>query len=1175
MTEIGEETQLFVTGYDGDTTWKSSDDSVATVADGLVTAVGKGDATITLETEDATLSCIVSVAYKGMNPVLPPSWRLFIPDGEPRNFNGVMYIYGSKDTYGQGSCSDSYHVIYSSDLVHWTDAGESFSVRDLPAGNGNMTRLWAPDCVYNPATEKYYLFSCGRDQDGKYFIAESDVPTGPFTNAREITYKGERIGNIDPGVLVDDDGTMWLAIAGTEAQERPMPFGGRFRYGKLDPETNYSTVIDGSVIDVHDSMIADGFHPFEGPSLRKFNDIYYLIYVSSRDGAIAPSRMSYLYSTDISKNEWQYGGTLIDTYDLLANVNVHGSIEYFNGEYYISYHRLTPGVGSRSFVLEKISLGSDGKFSQAKVTSSGAKGSFTLNEDIKAASACVLSGGRNDRRFTSRPAAASPTGYEQYAYGYFNAEGQYFGFSSVNLGFSARMAYLNVKTTAPGAVVELSTSPDGAAFASFALPNTGNEWREISTDITGFVWFTQDVYVRLRTVPESGRVDFDQFSINSRPKTDPNAPRLNMVAFMTEIGEETRLIVSGYEGDVTWSSSDESVAIITGSGGSAVVTDGGSAVLTADGVDGGVGGGGAVVVADGVGGGGAVVTADGSIVITAVGKGDATITADTGAYQLTCIVSVGYEGQNPVLPPSWRLFIPDGEPHNFNGVMYVYGSKDPYGSGSCSESYHSIYSTDLIHWVDAGTSFSLDDLPPGNEAVSALWAPDCFYDPATEKYYLLSCGTDYDGKYYIASSDSPSGPFKNAREITYQGGQIGNIDPGALVDDDGTVWLAIAGNESQERPMPFGGRFRYGKLDPETGYTTVIDGSMIDVNDAMFADGFHPFEGPSFRKFNGIYYLIYVSSRDGAIAPSRLSYLYTTDIAGGEWTYGGTIVDTYDLLRNVNVHGSIEYYNGEYYAGFHRLTPGVGSRSYQMEKITIGEDGLIAQAELTSSGPKGAFSQGERIQAASAFMLSGGRDDLRFAARPAATSPTGYEQYAYGYFNAVSQYFGYRYVDFGDAEVGALVASVRTTGGNAVLTFKDAPDGNVISVLNLPDTQGEWQDVIGSVPASPEGKQAVYVELTAAPNAGRVELDWFSFDGRATYAEIDSPARMNVRLRSTAQLQFSVDGVGYEFVSSNPGIVRVDHNGVVTPVRAGSAVVSIRTIDGSGLVDSVLVNVTP
>jgi beta-xylosidase len=1128
MTEAGDQTQIGLIGAES-ASWSSDNAAVAEVdGNGLVTATGKGDATITADVGGTRLTCIVSVGYKGMNPALPPSWRLFVPDGEPRNFDGVMYVYGSKDIYGQGSCSDSYHVIYSADLVHWTDAGESFSVRDLPPGNERMTRLWAPDCVYNPVTQKYYLFSCGRDQDGKYFIAESDVPTGPFTNAKEITYMGERIGNIDPGVLVDDDGTMWLAIAGTEAQERPMPFGGRFRYGKLDPATGYSTVVEGSVIDVHDAMIADGFHPFEGPSLRKFNGTYYLIYVSSRDGAIAPSRISYLYSGDISKNEWKYGGTLIDTYDLLANVNVHGSIEYFNGEYYISYHRLTPGVGSRSFVMEKISMDADGKFIQAKVSSSGAKGSFNLGEDIKAASACVLSGGRNDRRFASRPANTSPTGYEQYAYGYFNAPGQYFGFSSLNFGFSARLAYITAKTTAPGAVVEFSTAPDGPAFATFELPDTGNEWQEFSSAVTGFVWFVQDVYVRLRDAPESGRVDFEQFSVNNRPKVDPNTPRLDRIAFMTEIGEETQISISGNPGPVAWSSDNEAVATVDGSG-----------------------------------------------LVAAVGKGDATITAETGKYKVTCIVSVGYEGQNPVLPPSWRLYVPDGEPHNFNGVMYVYGSRDPYGSGSCSENYHSIYSTDLIHWTDAGVSFSLDDLPPGNEAVSALWAPDCFYDPATDKYYLLSCGTDYDGKYFIASSDSPSGPFKNAKEITYQGQQIGNIDPGALVDDDGTIWLAIAGNESQERPMPFGGRFRYGKLDPATGYTTVVDGSVIDVEDTMYADGFHPFEGPSLRKFNGIYYMIYVSSRDGAIAPSRLSYLYTDDIGKGEWTYGGTIVDTYDLLRNVNVHGSIEYYKGEYYAGFHRLTPGVGSRSYQMEKLTINPDGSIQQAGLTSSGPKGAFVLGERIQAASAFMLSGGREDLRFAARPAETSPTGYEQYAYGYFDAVGQHMGYRYIDFGEAAGGSILASVRTAGSGAVLTFKDAPDGEVIAAFSLPDTKGEWQTVAGGIVDGPAGLQEVYVELTAPPSAGRVDLDWFSFGGKATRAEIEAPARINTRLKAPVQLDFLIDGAGYEFRSSNPGVARVDYNGLVTPVRAGNAVISIRTLDGSGLVDSVMINVTP
>ena len=72
----------------------------------------------------------------------------------------------------------------------------------------------------------------------------------------------------------------------------------------------------------------------------------------------------------------------------------------------------------------------------------------------------------------------------------------------------------------------------------------------------------------------------------------------------------------------------------------------------------------------------AVATVDDNGNVTAHGHGDAMITASSGAACVSCRVSVDYEGQNPVLPPSWGLYICDPEPYTIDGRMYVFGSKD-------------------------------------------------------------------------------------------------------------------------------------------------------------------------------------------------------------------------------------------------------------------------------------------------------------------------------------------------------------------------------------------------------------------------------------------------------------------------------------------------------------------
>lgn len=106
--------------------------------------------------------------------------------------------------------------------------------------------------------------------------------------------------------------------------------------------------------------------------------------------------------------------------------------------------------------------------------------------------------------------------------------------------------------------------------------------------------------------------------------------RLDKAAFMIDSGDKMKIrLAEAPAGGVQWTSSDEKVATVSRSG-----------------------------------------------VVTGVSKGDAVITASAAGSKAECIVSVGYEGQNPILPPTWGLFIADGEPHVFDGRMYIFGSRD-------------------------------------------------------------------------------------------------------------------------------------------------------------------------------------------------------------------------------------------------------------------------------------------------------------------------------------------------------------------------------------------------------------------------------------------------------------------------------------------------------------------
>ncbi|MDR1136280.1 MAG: MBL fold metallo-hydrolase [Clostridiales Family XIII bacterium] len=77
-----------------------------------------------------------------------------------------------------------------------------------------------------------------------------------------------------------------------------------------------------------------------------------------------------------------------------------------------------------------------------------------------------------------------------------------------------------------------------------------------------------------------------------------------------------------------------------------------------------------------------------------------------------------------------------------------------------------------------------------------------------------------------------------------------------------------------------------------------------------------------------------------------------------------------------------------------------------------------------------------------------------------------------------------------------------------------------------------------------------------------------------TYLKANPSARVTMKVKASYQLNVSTDTLRYEFVSSNPSIVKVDSNGLLTGLRAGTAAVSVRLTDGSNLTSSIVVNVS-
>lgn len=234
--------------------------------------------------------------------------------------------------------------------------------------------LFAPDVVERGG--KYYLYAYIVNAKG--CVAVADRPEGPFRLLSRYEYDiPNHYDNgtfIDPGVLVDDDGRVYIYCG----------YQGSYMCELKD--NMYEAVPGSYKLDIIPTAEPHRF--FEACSPRKINGTYYLIY--------SPQRGSCLdYATsDSPTGPFTYRGTIIDNGIDFPGGNDHGSVCCINGQWYIFYHRMTNGtIMSRRGCVERIEILPDGTIPQVEMTSLGFEESLNPYDFTQADTACVLKGG--------------------------------------------------------------------------------------------------------------------------------------------------------------------------------------------------------------------------------------------------------------------------------------------------------------------------------------------------------------------------------------------------------------------------------------------------------------------------------------------------------------------------------------------------------------------------------------------------------------------------------------------------------------------------------------------------------------------------------------------------------------------------------------------------------------
>lgn len=344
------------------------------------------------------------------NPYLP-SWE-YVPDGEPRVFGDRVYVYGSHDAFGAPIFCVNDYVCWSApveDLSDWRYEGVIYRKRQDPGNPLGIRSLYAPDVVQG-LDGRYYLYYAF-DFLGEIGVAVCDTPAGKYEFYGKVHHKngkvwGKKNGEqfpFDPGVLVDDDGRIWL-YSGFATK---VPFVAS-RWHDLRNDGGVVMELEADMVTIRQEPKVlfptkgrEGAFPhafFEASSIRKVDGKYCFVYSSEHNHDLCYAM------SDRPDGGFVYGGVLVDLGDLFLKGNedenhannylgnTHGGLLHLGEDWYIFYHRQTNRSSyARQACAEKLERTPDGGFKQAEVTSCGLNGKpLTGRGTYEARIACNL-----------------------------------------------------------------------------------------------------------------------------------------------------------------------------------------------------------------------------------------------------------------------------------------------------------------------------------------------------------------------------------------------------------------------------------------------------------------------------------------------------------------------------------------------------------------------------------------------------------------------------------------------------------------------------------------------------------------------------------------------------------------------------------------------------------------
>lgn len=268
-------------------------------------------------------------------------WILAGRDEAPADVNDFIMnewqLLSTKDP-ASGDWAHYPAIARSETLFEWAETGRAYAGQIVKGRDGKFY-LYAP--VLQREGDAKDRFAIG--------VAVADRPTGPWRDAHPagpiVSQKvpvANDIQNIDPTVLIDDDGRVFL-YWGTFGQLRGM----ELQRDMITPKGD-ETRIEGLT----------GF--FEAPWLMKRKGVYYMLYAANNAGPKSDCTQAVYYAciaygtASSPLGPWTYRGVVLKP---VSSTTSHSGAVAFKGQWYLAYHTADAVGGGhfrRSVALDRI-----------------------------------------------------------------------------------------------------------------------------------------------------------------------------------------------------------------------------------------------------------------------------------------------------------------------------------------------------------------------------------------------------------------------------------------------------------------------------------------------------------------------------------------------------------------------------------------------------------------------------------------------------------------------------------------------------------------------------------------------------------------------------------------------------------------------------------------------------